>query len=256
MLAAMSTEHMEALIRLLDVADALPGAAALRVRSYELLELPHGAAVVDVGCGAGRAVGELAERGVRAIGVDVSEQMIVAARHRWPDADFRLGDACDLPLDDGEVAGYRAEKVFHDIADAAKALGEARRVLAPGGRIVLIGQDWDTLVIDSDDPALTRTIVHARADLVTSPRAARAYRNLLLDSGFEDVAVQVRTGVFTDATMLPMLTGIASAARSAGAITPEQEATWTAEQNERARAGRMFLALPLFVASASDCRRR
>ncbi|MEU8149944.1 hypothetical protein [Nonomuraea sp. NPDC048901] len=57
---------------------------------------------------------------------------------------------------------------------------------APGGRIVLIGQDWDTLVIDSDDPALTRTIVHARADQVTSPRAARSYRNLLLDAGFED----------------------------------------------------------------------
>jgi hypothetical protein len=50
--------------------------------------------------------------------------------------------------------------------------------------------------------------------------------------------------------MLPMLTGIAEAARAGGAITAEQETAWAAEQTERARAGRMFLALPIFVASA------
>jgi ubiquinone/menaquinone biosynthesis C-methylase UbiE len=255
MLAAMSTstttsDHMESLIRILDAADALPGAAALRTRSYELLDLPAGAGVVDVGCGAGRAVAELAERDARAIGVDLSEQMIAAARHRWPAADFRLGDACDLPIENGAAAGYRADKVFHDLSDAGKALAEATRVLAPGGRIVLIGQDWDAFLIDSDEPALTRAIVHARADRTVNPRAARRYRNLLLDAGFEDVAVEIHTGVFTDATMLPMLTGIAEAARVGGAITAEQEAAWAAEQTERARADRMFLALPIFVASA------
>ncbi|GAA3248413.1 methyltransferase domain-containing protein [Nonomuraea helvata] len=253
MLAYMSKtkESMESLIRLLDVADALPGAVALRARSYDLLTLPDGAAVVDVGCGAGRAVDELSERGMRAIGVDVSEEMIAAARHRWPQADFRIGDAFDLPLEDGEVAGYRADKVYHELADAAKALEEAKRVLAPGGRIVLIGQDWDTFIIDSDDPALTRTIVHARADLIPNPRAARRYRNLLLDAGFQDVKAEAHMGVFTDAAMLPMLTGIAEGARAAGAITPEQEAAWASDQRTRAQEGRMFLALPIFVASAS-----
>ncbi|WP_433762573.1 hypothetical protein [Nocardia sp. CA-135398] len=53
----------------------------------------------------------------------------------------------------------------------------------PGGRIVLAGQDWDAFVIDSDTPDLTRTIVAARADTITNPRAARRYRNLLLDAG-------------------------------------------------------------------------
>ncbi|MEV4471317.1 methyltransferase domain-containing protein [Nonomuraea sp. NPDC049504] len=251
MLARMSktTDSMESLIQLLDVVDTLPGATALRARSYELLDLAEGSAVVDVGCGAGRAAGELAQRGARAIGVDVSEEMIALARHRWPQADFRVGDARELPLKDGEVAGYRAEKVFHELQDAAEALAEARRVLAPGGRIVLIGQDWDTFIIDSDDPALTRTIVHARADLTPNPRAARRYRNLLLEAGFEHVALEVHTGVFTNGAMLPMLTGIAEAARSAGAITPAQEASWVNEQRQRAQQGRMFLAVPIFLAS-------
>ncbi|QFY07664.1 methyltransferase domain-containing protein [Nonomuraea phyllanthi] len=245
-----TSDDRESLIRRLDVAEALPGAAALRARTYQLLALPAGAGVVDVGCGAGRAVAELAGRGARAVGVDLGEEMIAVARHRWPEADLRVGDACDLPLEDGAVAGYRADKVFHDLAEPEKALAEAARVLVPGGRIVLAGQDWDTIVVDSDDPALTRTVVHARADQVPNPRAARRSRNLLLDAGFEEVEVEVHTGVFTDGTMLPMLTGFAAAARAGGAITAGQEAAWVAEQAERARTGRMFLALPIFLTSA------
>ncbi|WP_189249371.1 methyltransferase domain-containing protein [Streptosporangium pseudovulgare] len=242
-------DAVESLVSLLDSFDDLPAAAGLRTLSYRLLGVAPGATVVDVGCGAGRAVAEMAELGATAVGVDVDERMVATARRRRPHADVRLGDACDLPFGDGELTGYRAEKVLHDLADPARALAEAARVLAPGGHAVLIGQDWDTFVIDSDDPELTRLMVHARAGTVPAPLAARRHRNLLLDAGFEDVAVEVRTGVFTDVTALPMLTGLAGAACSAGAVTRERADAWLAEQAERGRAGRLFLAVPLFVAS-------
>ncbi|MFF0268287.1 methyltransferase domain-containing protein [Kribbella sp. NPDC004536] len=239
------------LIQLLDAADAMPGAAELRTRSYELLELAAGDPVVDVGCGTGRAVAELAGLGARPTGIDVSEHMIAVAVERRPEHDFRLGTAEALDLPDDSVAGYRADKVFHALADPVGALAEARRVLAPGGRIVLMGQDWDTVVIDSDEPELTRAVVHARADTVPNPRVARGYRNLLLDGGFTEVTVEVRTVVFTGATMLPMLTEFADAARAAGAVDRAQADSWTAEQTRRARTDRLFLALPLFVAAAT-----
>ncbi|MCK2217104.1 methyltransferase domain-containing protein [Actinomadura sp. ATCC 31491] len=239
------------LIKLLDLADALPAAVRLRARSYDLLRLRPGDHAVDVGCGAGRAVAELNDRKVTAIGVDVSEEMIDVARRRRPDADFRVGDACRLPLRDHEVAGYRADKVFHELGDPARALAEAARVLAPGGRIVLVGQDWDAFVIDSHQPGLTRTIVRARADLTAAPRAARGYRNLLLDAGFGEVDVEVHVGLCTDRTMLRMLTGLAEAVHAAGVITREQHDAWVAEQVRRAEQDRLFLALPLFVASAT-----
>lgn len=239
------------LIRLLDGLNALPAAVELRAHSYQLLHPTSGASVVDVGCGVGQAVGEMIERGeVRAVGVDISEQMIEAGRRRLPDADLRVGDAYALPFGDGELAGYRAEKVYHDLDDPARALGEARRVLAPDGRIVLIGQDWDAYVVDSGDPVLTRTIVQARADMLPSPRAARGYRNLLLDAGFEDVTVEVRAEMFTDGLMLPALSGMVHAVCSTGAVTPEQADRWMEEQTGRARDGRLFLAMPLFVAAA------
>ncbi|GII33761.1 methyltransferase domain-containing protein [Planotetraspora mira] len=236
----------ETLVGMLDAIDTMPAAAALRARSYELLGT--GSPIADVGCGPGRAVAELNERGRRAIGVDMNPEMIAIARRRWPDADFRTGDAGALPFEDGEVAGYRAEKVFHEIGDPARALEEARRVLTPGGHVVLIGQDWDALVIDSADPALTRTIVHARADLVPSPRAARGYRNLLRDAGFEDVHAEAHIGVFTGELMLPLLAGLARAVHESGVITRKQRDAWIAEQADRARFDRLFLAFPVFLA--------
>jgi SAM-dependent methyltransferase len=249
---AMSTNttDIQDRIALLDHADTLPAAGALRTRSYQLLELAPGQRIADVGCGAGRAVAEMTDRGATAIGIDLSEHLITVARSRWAPAQFTVASAYELPFDDGELDGYRADKVLHELDDPARALREAHRVLATGGRIVLLGQDWDTFVIDSDDPELTRTIVHARADTIPTPRAARRYRNLLLDAGFTEITVEVYTGVFTDTTMLPMLTGIAEAAHTAGAITNDQATTWIAEQTHRGHTERMFLALPLFVAAA------
>ncbi|MEU7938814.1 methyltransferase domain-containing protein [Microbispora bryophytorum] len=240
----------QSLIALLDRVDRHPGQAALRARSYELLGLAAGSRVVDVGCGAGLAVAEMAALGARPIGLDVDGQVIEVARSRHPGLEFRRSDACDLPFGDGELAGYRADKVYHALADPARAAAEAWRVLAPGGRIVLMGQDWDTFVIDSDDPTLTRVMVRARADAVPSPHAARRHRTLLLDAGFADVTAEVRTGVFTDGSLLPMVTGVAEGAYAAGAVTRCQADDWIAEQTGRARRDRLFLAVPMFLAAA------
>ncbi|KPC71768.1 methyltransferase domain-containing protein [Streptomyces sp. NPDC006349] len=242
------------LIALLDAVDMLPGASELRHRSYELLHLVPGETVVDVGCGAGRAVAELAETGLTAIGVDPDERMVEVARQRWSGTDFRMADAYRLPFADATVDGYRSDKVFHELAQPSRALGEAQRILAPGGRIVLVGQDWDTFVIDSDDPVLTRTIVHARADLVRGPQTARRYRNLLLAAGFERVTIEIHTGVFTGPAMLPVVVGLAEGACSTGAVSRAQVDVWIGEQRRRVERDRFFLALPMFVAAGAATR--
>ncbi|MGP4113187.1 methyltransferase domain-containing protein [Streptomyces sp. 4N509B] len=246
-------EHRDtqALLAVLDAADQIPSTTRLRARSYELLSLVPGSTVVDVGCGAGRAVAELAERGVHAVGVDPDPWMLTAARERWSAAEFREAGAEDLPFADGSVRGYRADKVFHVLREPARAVAEARRVLAPGGRIVLVGQDWDAIMVDSDDAELTRTIVYARADLLGTPRAGRQYRNLLLDGGFDDITVEAHTHVFTDPAMLSLLTRLAEPACASGAVGREQADAWLAEQHRRAEAGRFLVAVPFFVAAAS-----
>ncbi len=229
---------MSTLLELLDAFDELPQATELRNRSYRDLGDVASGVVVDVGCGGGRAVGELARLGARAIGVDLDPEMIAIARERWPDGEFHVGDATALPLPDASVTGYRADKVLHVVDDLDAALAEARRVLVPGGRAVLTGQDWDAFVIDSSDPAATRALVHARADGLPNPRVARQYRNLLLDNGFRDVTVEAHMAVFTDERVLPILASIG-------------DGPWFDDQVDRAARDRVFMAMPLFLAAGT-----
>ncbi|MFD6163019.1 hypothetical protein ACFWF7_15710 [Nocardia sp. NPDC060256] len=111
-------------------------------------------------------------------------------------------------------------------------------------------EDWDAIIVDSDDLETTRTVVHARADAITSPRSARAYRNLLLASGFHDITVEARTPIFTDELMLPMLTGLAAAAVASTNLDKDRAESWVVEQKARARTGRLLVAVPLFIAAA------
>ncbi|GAB3873955.1 hypothetical protein GCM10029964_015130 [Kibdelosporangium lantanae] len=163
--------------------------------------------------------------------------MVAVARERWS-AEFHVGDAYDLPFETGEVAGYRADKVLHLVDDPARAMAEARRVLAPGGRAVLLGPDWDMIGVESDDPGTTRRLVHAKADTFPGPRIARGYRNLLLDAGFTDPVVEVHTIVFTDEVGLALVRRISD------------DEGWLAEQAEREREGRLLVAVPTFVVAA------
>lgn len=239
------------LLQRLDHFDQRPQARALRARIQDLLRVEAGDTVVDVGCGAGTAVGELNTEGVRAVGVDVDPNMLRVARTRHPEAVFHRADVHDLPLVDGQVRGYRAEKLFHAIAEPERALAEAHRVVAPGGRIVLTGQDWEALAVASDDPILSRDIVHAAADAMTAPRAPRHQPELLRAAGFTEVEVGGELFVFTQEPVVSLLAQVGARAGKAGAIPHERVRGWVAEQRSRAERGALYVAVPYVVVAAS-----
>ncbi|WP_017537663.1 methyltransferase domain-containing protein [Nocardiopsis halophila] len=246
--AAREAEETAGLIAALDAFDAVPEAAALRERSHTLIAPPPGGTVVDAGCGAGRAVAELAGRGAVPVGIDADPRMVEAARARVPGADVRVGDAALLPLDDGAAAGYRAEKALHGLPDPARAVAEAYRVLVPGGRAVLLGQDWDGYLIDADDADLTRRITAAVARGLPSPDSARRFRPLLLDAGFTDAGVEAHVLMLTDPVFLPVVAGAARGAVASGAVSGDEAEEWIAGQERRARGGRFSAALCFFLA--------
>ena len=222
----------------------------LRRRSYELLRVEPGSRVVDVGCGGGTAVAELVALGADAVGIDAAEEAVAFAREHHPGCRFEVGDALRLPFGDGTLDGYRAEKLYHALDGPDKACAEARRVLAPGGRIVLAGQDWELFAIESDDPVLTRTIVTASAEEIGHGRVARRYRNMLLDTGFDDVACEVHTAVLTDPELaLFVVTRLAGGAVQAGAVSEAQAEAWLDDQRRRGDRDRLLVAIPLFLAA-------
>jgi len=97
-----------------------------------------GSNVLDVGCGSGYAAQIAAEKGASVYGIDAAEPMIVIARTRVPDGDFRVGDLEDLPYPDAQfdlVTGFNA---FQYAGNPVRALAEARRVSKPDAHIVIV----------------------------------------------------------------------------------------------------------------------
>ncbi|MFE9425267.1 class I SAM-dependent methyltransferase [Kitasatospora sp. NPDC006697] len=99
-----------------------------------------GAAVADLGCGPGHVAGFLAGLGAaRVVGVDLSPAMVELAREAHPEAEFRVGDLCELPAEEGEFgAAVALYSVIHlSGEELAAACAELHRVLRPGGRALV-----------------------------------------------------------------------------------------------------------------------
>lgn len=100
-----------------------------------------GGRVLDLGVGGGRTTGILRPRARCYAGIDSSPEMIELGRERYPEADLRVGDARDLRGVSDEsydvvVFSFNGiDCVAHE--ERSLVLGEARRVLAPGGHLLL-----------------------------------------------------------------------------------------------------------------------
>jgi len=99
--------------------------------------------VLDVGCGPGTAVRVAVARGAKATGVDPSRVALALARaissaRRSRGATWVEAPAESLPLGDGSVTVAWSLSAVHHWSDRRQGLAELRRVLAPGGRVVLV----------------------------------------------------------------------------------------------------------------------
>jgi 2-polyprenyl-6-hydroxyphenyl methylase/3-demethylubiquinone-9 3-methyltransferase len=117
--------------------DPEPWAWARR-RALLLAEARHGQRVLDLGCGAGRFLRALSEAGADAVGVELAEAAAERARANAPGTDVRLVEPDgSLPLGHGEIDLVWCSEVLEHVADTAHALLEVRRVLRPGGRLLV-----------------------------------------------------------------------------------------------------------------------
>jgi 2-polyprenyl-6-hydroxyphenyl methylase/3-demethylubiquinone-9 3-methyltransferase len=119
-----------------------------RRRAFLLGELRAGDRVLDLGCGDGVFAEVLVEGGTSVVAVDVADAALRRARRRVPQLEARLAPIDDhLPLEDNTFELVWASEVIEHIADTARWLSEVRRVLAPGGRLLLTTPSHGRLLV-------------------------------------------------------------------------------------------------------------
>ena len=101
-----------------------------------------GETILDIGCGNARDMIRILEAGARIVGIDLSEGMIDQARRELQAAGHRdvrldVGDATQMPFPDASFDKVLCSEVIEHIPDADAAVREIRRVLKPGGMLVI-----------------------------------------------------------------------------------------------------------------------
>jgi SAM-dependent methyltransferase len=179
-----------------DSYELLTGAITARAAEAQLDAVSAGPGVhlLDVGCGTGALVSSAVGRGATAVGLDLSDGMLEAARARNPDVEFRLGDAEELPFGDAEFAALTAAFVINHLPAPERAVAEARRVLEPGGRAAFA--IWDrperTRVLGLLRDAIEEAGVDGAAVLPTGGPDPFRYAD---DGAFRALLVRLGSGV-------------------------------------------------------------
>ncbi len=98
--------------------------------------------LIDLGTGTGRMLEIFGHLAHRAIGFDVSADMLTLARSKLDEVgakncQVRQGDCANVPLEDNVASVVILHQVLHFLDDPQRALNEAARILAPGGRVLI-----------------------------------------------------------------------------------------------------------------------
>ena len=162
-----------------------------------LATLSPGEVVLDLGSGGGIDVLLSARRvapGGKAYGLDMTDEMLELARRNQREAgvenvEFLKGEIEHIPLPDEHVDVVISNCVINLSTEKQRVLGEAYRILKPGGRFAV-----SDLVFLGDKSALPIEVMRTAemwSGCVSGALEKEAYESLLMATGFEDISVEV-----------------------------------------------------------------
>ena len=237
----------------LDRVSAIEVVKSYKRQTYNLMEIEAGHCVLDLGCGSGDDVFNLAEMvgsSGQAIGIDNSEAMITEARKRTETSnlsvEFRVGDIYRLDEADGTFDSCRADRVFQHLIDPQRALAEMVRVTRVGGRVVIFDVDWETLVVDTPNAPLTRRVVNLISDDHLNGWAGRQLFGYCKQAGLNDLVVVPTTAIISDyalANQIFELSPAAEALQKVGQVSASQVTAWIHALKQADKIGQFFSTL-------------
>jgi arsenite methyltransferase len=223
----------------------------------EAIAAQPGDRILDIGCGPGFYVAELAQEvgpEGSVVGVDGSASMLALATGRNRDAgnvEFVEGDATRLPVADRGFDAALSVQVLEYVADIPAALAEIRRALRPGGRVAIWDVDWATLSIHTADPGRMRRVLDVWDAHLTHVSLPRTLTGQLRAAGFERVEMAGHSFATNElgaetygGYLVPF---IEQFALDRDALPEAEVRGWADEQRELAERGEFYFAVTGFL---------
>jgi ubiquinone/menaquinone biosynthesis C-methylase UbiE len=231
----------------MDKSHTLQSASIYRQRMFDLLDVRPGATLLDVGCGAGNDVQDLAKLvglSGRVVGIDSSATMIQQARARTTDAhlpvEYLQGDVYQLPFEENTFDGCQSSRVFKHLAEPDRALGEMLRVARPGARIVVAEADFDLTIVDIPDRILARKMIHLACDRVRQGWMGRQLPKLFSEAGLNEIVVSGNVLSIDHAYFQMVFGGLLQEAQVEGKVSGEEVTRFWNELAQADREQRLF----------------
>jgi arsenite methyltransferase len=221
----------------------------------EALDASSGDRVLDAGCGPGFYAAEILEQvgpEGSVVGVDRSEPMLALAAKRCEghaNVAFERGDVTALPVADADFDRALSVQVLEYVADIPAALAELRRVLRPGGRLLLWDVDWATVSWHSDDPARMQRFLAAWDEHLSDPSLPRTLSAQLRAAGFEDVELTGHAFATDDVSEQSYAGGLLKL--MADYVGGDEARAWADEQRDLQQRGESYFACIQFCFTAT-----
>ena len=252
------TRDPDFFVRFMDAAQQPAGIQASKRLMQEGLALAPGAAVLEVGCGPGTDLFDLAPLvgpTGRLVGLDRSAIMLTEARRRAQDlpvpVHLGIGDVEALPFRESSFDACRAARLLEHLPDGRVALGEMARVTRPGGRILVFDFDWDTLIIDHPDKAITRTFIRSYCDSIQNGWIGRQLPRLFKEQDLEVLAFDpVQVLVHYELAELAFGSHLALL-QTNGTLSASQARTWWQYLQQADEQGALLISFTAFVVAGA-----
>jgi ubiquinone/menaquinone biosynthesis C-methylase UbiE len=203
--------NVDEMAKSLEARGRTPAQARLRRRFLKFVPVRSGERVLEVGCGTGVVVRDLAAlvgRHGEVVGVDASRELLGRARGlcrevaRRTRISLRAADGARLPFAADRFDAALAITVILHVAEPLRVAREMARVTRAGGRVGLQDQDFGVVAVTHPDRALTERIMRGVAERVyEEPHSGRRLPGLLRAAGLVDV--RLLTDVYQDTTLEP-----------------------------------------------------
>lgn len=218
-----------------------------------------GEQILEVGCGSGvlcRQVAPSVVPGVKITGVDISPEFLKIAQGYADDAglsdsiQWGAGQAEVLPFQDASFDVVFAARLFLHVSNPQAILNEMVRVLRPGGRMVVMDWDFDTVALDHSNRDLTRRLLHWRCDHHGGDNwSGRQLWGRMAATELVNVKAVpiVSVAHYENDSLTLSLFKAAQVALDGGAISPDEYDTWVDELKSSLAAGSFFASIVYFI---------